>query len=73
MTGDFKLCGKIISFDDIRRTYEIDKKKRKLLKLTDAHIAPNSFQKLNVKLTVQVLSHSVAAAINICGNKRTQK
>lgn len=43
----------IISYNDIVQTYNIDKKNKKnraLLKITDAHIWPNSFQKMRVKL-----------------------
>lgn len=59
----------IISFNDIKRTYEIDKqnnKSRCLVKITDAHIYPNSFQKMNVKLAAQLLSHSMSATIRTC-------
>lgn len=32
-------------------------------KLTDRHLAPNSFEKMNVRLATQVLSHSCSAAV----------
>ena len=60
---------KIISFDDIKKTYELDKqnhKSRSLVKITDAHIYPNSFQKMRVKFAVQLLSNSMSAAIRTC-------
>ncbi|KAL4153780.1 hypothetical protein QTP88_001613 [Uroleucon formosanum] len=60
---------KIISFDDIKKTYELDKqnhKSKSLVKITDAHIYPNSFHKMRVKLAVQLLSNSMAAAIRTC-------
>lgn len=50
-------------------TYQIDKKNTKsraLLKITDAHINPSSFQKMRVKLAVQLLSHTMASTIRIC-------
>lgn len=58
--------GRFIRFSDVRNTYELDKRSktgRSLLKLTDKHLNPNSFEKMNVKLATQLLSHSVAAAI----------
>lgn len=68
-TGDYILNGKIISFKDIEAVYNIDKTNkisRALPKLTDSHIYTKTFKKMNVKLSVQVLSHSVAAAIRTC-------
>lgn len=44
----FKKGDKIIAFKDIVSVYNIDlknKKSRALLKITDAHVKPNSFQK----------------------------
>lgn len=32
-------------------------------KLTDRHVAPNAFQKMNVKLATQVLSHTCSSAV----------
>lgn len=57
--------GNYISFTDIKEVYELDKSKtcRALVKLTDNHIYPSTFQRMNVKLATQVLSHSVASAI----------
>ena len=69
LNGNFNLNGKIIRFEDIRRTYEIDKenkKSRMLMKLTHSHLQPDNFQKMNVKLAVQIFSHSVASAIRTC-------
>ncbi|XP_045477880.1 uncharacterized protein LOC123683025 [Harmonia axyridis] len=57
---------KYICFSDIKQVYDIDKKSstgKALLKLTDKHLNPNSFQKMNVKLATQLLSHSVYAAL----------
>lgn len=55
-----------ISFQDILKTYEIDKSSnisRSLTKLTDRHMNPNPFQKMTVSLATQIFSNSVAAAI----------
>ncbi|KAL4090996.1 hypothetical protein QTP88_025743 [Uroleucon formosanum] len=60
---------KIAAFSDIVATYEIDKKNIKsksLLKITEAHIDPSSFQKMRVKLAVQLFSHTMASTIRTC-------
>ncbi|KAL4090756.1 hypothetical protein QTP88_025533 [Uroleucon formosanum] len=65
----FKKNEKIISFNDFITTYDIDKKNKKsnaLLKITEAHIHPNSFQKMSVKLAAQIFSHSMASALRTC-------
>lgn len=65
----FKKNEKIISFNNIIATYEIDKKIKKsnaLLKITEAHIHPNSFQKMSIKLAAQIFSHSMAFALRTC-------
>ncbi|VEN60059.1 unnamed protein product [Callosobruchus maculatus] len=57
---------KVASFQDVEVTYQIDtssKTGRALPKLTDTHLHPGPFQKMNVRLAVQLLSHSVSAAI----------
>lgn len=36
------------------------------MKITDAHIRPNSFQKMSVKLAAQVLSHTMSSNIRTC-------
>lgn len=61
VNGDDKM-----SFQDIKKTYAIDKASnvsRALTKLTERHINPNSFQKMSVSLATQIFSNSVAAAI----------
>lgn len=66
LTSDFVHQGNKISFKDIVKTYEIDKKSNKsrtLTKITDKHINPNSFQKMTVSYATQIFSNSVAAAI----------
>lgn len=51
----------IISFYDNKQTYEVSKqnnKSRFLVKITNAHIYPITFQKISVKLTTKLLSDS---------------
>ncbi|CAI6369764.1 unnamed protein product [Macrosiphum euphorbiae] len=65
----FKKDDKEISYTDIIDTYQVDKKNKKsraLLKITDAHIFPNSFQKMRVKFATQVFSHSMASTMRTC-------
>lgn len=53
-------------FSDIRKVYDLDKRRtigKALLKLSEKHLNPNSFEKMNVKLTAQFLSHSVYSAL----------
>jgi len=67
--SNFKKGDIVISFNDIVQTYNIDKKNNKsraLLKNTDAHIRPNSFQKMRVKLAAQVFSHTMSSTIRTC-------
>lgn len=68
LNGNYIRDGKIITFSDIRLVYELDKNKtiRALPKLTESHIFPTTFQRMNVKLAMQVFSHSVASAIETC-------
>lgn len=68
LNGQYLYGGNYISFTDIKKVYELDKGKtcRALVKLTDKHIYPSTFQRMNVKLATQVLSHSVASAIRTC-------
>lgn len=51
------------------KTYEIDMKNntaRAMCKLSSAHISPNPFQKMSCKLSIQIFSNSVSAAIKTC-------
>lgn len=41
-------------------------KSKSLLKITEAHINPSSFQKMRVKLAVQLFSHTMASTIRTC-------
>lgn len=66
---NFKYKGQEVSFSDIKLAYNIDKTSntsRALLKLTDSHMNPNPFQKMNCKLALQVFSNSVAAVLKTC-------
>lgn len=65
----FQKDNKIFSFNDIKETYKIDKSNKRsktLIKITDSHIHPTSFQKMRVKLAVQVFIHSMSSAIRTC-------
>ncbi|KAG8233299.1 hypothetical protein J437_LFUL013466 [Ladona fulva] len=61
----FKYDGNVASWSDISAMYQHDKKfnLRLLSKLTDAHVNPNCFQKMKVKLATQVISQTVASCI----------
>ncbi|KAB0803465.1 hypothetical protein PPYR_00435 [Photinus pyralis] len=66
LDGDFLYEGNRVSFNDIKEVFNIDarsKTGKSLPKLTNIHMNPNAFQKMHVKLAVQVLSYSVAATI----------
>lgn len=68
LDGNYSLNGKLIEMNVIRKTYEADKSKKckALVKITYTHMYPKPFQRMNVKLAVQVFSHSVASAIRTC-------
>lgn len=69
LQDNFTLFGNIISFDYIKRVFDIDQSSntaRAMPKLSQKHINPNSFEKMSCKLALQVLSHTVAAAIRTC-------
>ncbi|KAF0749006.1 Uncharacterized protein FWK35_00022236 [Aphis craccivora] len=69
LTGDFLFNDKLVSFKDIIKTYTIDKNSntsKSFTKLTDSHINPGPFQKINCKLAFQIFSNSVAATIHTC-------
>lgn len=66
LNGNFEYDGKIISFQDITETYNLDIRSttaRMLTKITDAHINPNTFQKMSCKLALQIFSSTMAAAL----------
>ncbi|CAK1583964.1 unnamed protein product [Parnassius mnemosyne] len=65
MNYDYEFNGKIASWDDIYKCYELDKQKdfRRAPKLTESHISPNNFQKRKLRLATQVLSDSVKTAV----------
>lgn len=63
---NFSFKGKTVSFDDIRHLYMIDSNRtttRAAPKLTRAHNNPSPFQKMNVALATQVMSHTTASAL----------
>lgn len=69
LSGDFKIGNKVVSIYDIKKTYEIDNQSttaRSMTKITPTHLAPNPFQKMSCKLTIQLFSNSVSAAIKTC-------
>lgn len=68
LTNDILFKNHKVSFSDVRAVYNIDKQNtsRCLLKLTDAHLNPNAFQKMKCKLALQIFSHSVSATIKTC-------
>jgi len=62
-----KSGNKILSWQYIKKLFKIDKENTNRLvpKLShDTHINPNNFQRMKVKYAAQVLSFSVASAIN---------
>ena len=69
LNGDFIFNkNKIVSLKNIRAAYDIDSKNiaRSMIKITPTHFNPNPFQKMNCKMAIQLLSHSVSAAIKTC-------
>lgn len=65
----FKLNEKVIDFNIIKKTVEIDQSSasgRTLTKITEKHLDPNPFEKMSCKLALQVFSKTMAAAIKTC-------
>lgn len=62
---DFLFQDKVASWQHIITFYNKDKQQnlRQAKNLTDAHIFPNGFQKMKVKLAVQIFSHTVASSL----------
>lgn len=61
--------GRRICWSDITQAYAIDRSSfttRAMLKITDKHLHPTTFQKMRVKFAAQVFSNSVFAAILTC-------
>lgn len=60
---------KYASWDDIAKTYEIDKhnfmRQRQMPKITDKHINPKLIPKIRVKYASQVFSKTVSNFINV--------
>ncbi|KAF2896422.1 hypothetical protein ILUMI_09753, partial [Ignelater luminosus] len=65
LKGNIHINNKEVSFDDIRKFYDLDKtnKIRANVKLTDRHINPNAFEKMKVKLATQIFSHKLATSL----------
>lgn len=71
LNGYFQYENKTVRFQDIIDTYNIDKgsiSARMLTKITDAHISPNAFEKMNCKLALQIFSNTMAAALRTCSS-----
>jgi len=69
LNGDFIYNkNKNVSLKNIRAAYDIDSKNiaRSMIKITPTHFNPNPFRKMNCKMAIQLLSHSVSAAIKTC-------
>lgn len=67
LTCNFLYDGqKLASWEHVEAFYNRDKQRniRMVPKLTDAHLDPNQFQRLNVRYAAQVLSYSVAAGMS---------
>lgn len=65
----FLFNDKLVSFKEIIKTYTIDKNNntsKALTKLTDSHINPGPFQKMNCKLAFKIFRNSVTATIHTC-------
>ncbi|KAK7604830.1 hypothetical protein V9T40_006016 [Parthenolecanium corni] len=63
---DFQYLDKIARFDDIQKTYDIDVKNdsaQALRRITKAHLEPDNFAKMSVKLAAQLFSPSVSLTI----------
>ncbi|KAL7306153.1 hypothetical protein TKK_0001599 [Trichogramma kaykai] len=65
MDNDFLIGDNQVSWECIKelRDLERDKPCRAAPKLSDRHLNPNNFQKMNVKLAVQIFSASVSRAM----------
>lgn len=65
LKGSIKFNGVNVSPIPIIKVFEYDKMRCTSImpKITEAHIHPSSFQKMNVRLAVQLLSRTVACAI----------
>lgn len=63
---DFKVGNEKISWQYIKKFYEIDRNMciRRAPKVSDIHIHPNSFQKMRVQYARQIFCRTVAAAIH---------
>ena len=66
MKYTFEFGDKVAQWGQIKLFFEKDQKLpiRMAPKLTERHLNPNGFTKMRVKLATQVISHTVAAALN---------
>lgn len=63
MSADLRYKGKLVSFSDIIAAYDIDNQNgngRRLIKLTDSHINPDSNEKYQISLALEIFSSSVS-------------
>ncbi|KAB0803623.1 hypothetical protein PPYR_00593 [Photinus pyralis] len=70
---NFEIDNSIVSWYDVEALYNADTRSeacRSAPRLTRAHIRPNPWQKMRVKLAVQVFSNSLAAAIKTAITKK---
>jgi hypothetical protein len=61
-----------LSMEPIKRIHEYDKNlaTKMMPKITDAHIYPNSFEKMSVNRATQLLSHAASSAIKTAEKTR---
>lgn len=66
MTSDFCFHGSVAKYEHILQFYENEKNRTLRLapKLTESHIKPNIFEKIQVQFATELLSHTVATAIS---------
>lgn len=65
MKSDIHTNGGVVSWSDIKKLYNVDATRsiRSCVKLTTAHIYPNTFEKMRVKYATQVFSRAVGTAL----------
>lgn len=66
LNNNYLFNNKIVSFSDVVKTYQIDLTSstgRSLMKITEAHINPDNFQKMSCSLATQIFSLSMASAV----------
>lgn len=66
LNGHYRLDGKDIKLDDIKRAYLTDIQSgsfRVMSKISDSHLNPNTFKRMSVRLATQLFSRSVAVGL----------